>query len=207
MNKKIKAAIKLYNERQSRDVDPDGTFDKSGRWYPSDSERCLCCRYISSPTRSYPYSYMTHCRSSEHVANVCGLTNDDKHVFLTAIKHQAAKKAAATKKANTPMRIRKTMTVYKAVAITDDWRMVSIYDGVTEYHLNTAIEQPVRSNHRGGLYAYESIDDARYASLPYNSAKYYNYRVILKCKATGEMLRYGNKLAVSKLVPVEAYAC
>lgn len=207
MNKKIKAAIKLYNERQSRDVDPDGTFDRAGRWYPSDTERCSCCRYISSPTRSYPYSYMTHCRSSEHVANVCDLNNDDKHVFLTAIKQQAAKKASATKKANTPRRIRKTMTVYKSVAVTGDWRLVSIYDGQTEYQLNKPVQQKVQSKHCSGLYAYESINDARCAVFPRESRAYYNARVILKCKATGEILRYGNKLAVSKLVPVEAYAC
>lgn len=59
-----------YQARKARTEHPDGTFDKAGRWYPSEEERCECCASVRSPSRRFPYSYMTHCRTKKHVTNL-----------------------------------------------------------------------------------------------------------------------------------------
>ncbi len=74
---KIAAALYEWKRLQDRRQHPDGTFDSAGRWYPSDAEKCECCAKIRSPSRAYPYSYMTHCRSVEHVANKFGVAVKD----------------------------------------------------------------------------------------------------------------------------------
>lgn len=60
-----------YLRRRGRLENPDGKFDKGGRWYPADGEWRDCCNRIRYPSRAYPYSYMKHCRSVEHVAALC----------------------------------------------------------------------------------------------------------------------------------------
>jgi hypothetical protein len=68
----IQDAAQEWLDRRDRKAHPDGKFDNAGRFYPSTDERCDCCKDVRSPSRSYPYSYMTHCRSAEHVANLYG---------------------------------------------------------------------------------------------------------------------------------------
>jgi hypothetical protein len=65
----IQAAV-LYVLRKRRIVHPDGTFDKAQRWDPSENEHCACCNPIRAPTRAWPYSYMTHCRTLVHTATL-----------------------------------------------------------------------------------------------------------------------------------------
>lgn len=62
------AAYNEYVSRKARLSHPDGEFDNAGRWYPSKSESCACCEGLRSPSRSYPYSLMFHCRTIQHVA-------------------------------------------------------------------------------------------------------------------------------------------
>jgi len=62
-------ATEEYLSRKIRKSHPDGTFDKANRWYPSDLEVCECCSTVRAPSRAYPYSIMTHCRSIAHIAN------------------------------------------------------------------------------------------------------------------------------------------
>lgn len=69
----LEKAAACYKDRQARLLHPDGTFDKQNRWYPSDKEKCSCCRSIRSPSVVYPWSLMRHCRSIEHVANLFGV--------------------------------------------------------------------------------------------------------------------------------------
>lgn len=69
-------AVETYLKRQSRTEHPDGHFDKARRWEPSGSERQECCSHIRGPSRAYPYSYMTHCRSIPHVAQLYGVRED-----------------------------------------------------------------------------------------------------------------------------------
>ena len=64
------AAIE-YKKLQDRAKHPDGTFDKQGRWYPD--EQSDCCKAIRSPSRAYPYSYMVHCRTANHLAEQYGI--------------------------------------------------------------------------------------------------------------------------------------
>jgi len=67
---KLTEAVTEYINRKDRRTNPDGYFDKAGRWYHSDTEYCNCCDYVRSPSRSWPYSYIKHCRSVEHVASL-----------------------------------------------------------------------------------------------------------------------------------------
>ena len=75
--KRLAAAVYFWKNLQERQVHPDGSFDKSGRFYPSEEERESCCDSIRSPSRSFPYSYMTHCRSMGHVAQKFGIALGD----------------------------------------------------------------------------------------------------------------------------------
>lgn len=66
-------AVQVYLQRKSRTAHPNGSFDSARRWYPSASEKCSNCDSIRSPSRSYPFSLMTHCRSVDHVAELFGV--------------------------------------------------------------------------------------------------------------------------------------
>jgi len=65
---RVAAALYHWKNLQDRKIHPDGSFDSARRWYPSETEREECCNSIRSPSRSYPYSMMVHCRSYTHVA-------------------------------------------------------------------------------------------------------------------------------------------
>lgn len=67
------AAARLYVARKHRHEHPHGRWDRGGRWWPHDSERCACCT-VRTPSRAHPWSLMLHCRSFEHVCNLFGLT-------------------------------------------------------------------------------------------------------------------------------------
>lgn len=66
----MSAAIDCYYKRLERSEHPTGRFDKAGRWFPEDEEKCDCCFGLRAPSRAYPYSLMTHCRSIYHIANL-----------------------------------------------------------------------------------------------------------------------------------------
>jgi len=67
----IPFAVQVYRARQSRSAHPAGHFDKAGRWYPDSLETCPCCASIRTPSRAWPNSLNKHCRSIEHIANLC----------------------------------------------------------------------------------------------------------------------------------------
>jgi len=69
MSAEIKAAVE-YLLRRDRFSHPDGHTEKGQKWYPSDLEKQPCCKSIRSPSRAFPWSYMTHCRSLAHVASL-----------------------------------------------------------------------------------------------------------------------------------------
>jgi hypothetical protein len=77
VKKAVESAVQLaaaeYIARQDRKHHPHGKFDNGGRWFPSDFEERNCCAGIRQPSRSWPYSLMTHCRTMEHVANMYGV--------------------------------------------------------------------------------------------------------------------------------------
>ncbi len=52
-------------------IHPDGSFDKKKRWYPDvETESSKCIR---TPSASFPFSKMTHCRTSKYQAQLAGL--------------------------------------------------------------------------------------------------------------------------------------
>ena len=73
-----------YIRRQRRESHPDGSFDRARRWYPSPEEEQPCCSSIRSPSRGYPFSLMTHCRTAGHVAALYGVDARDVRRALRA---------------------------------------------------------------------------------------------------------------------------
>ncbi|TAH43647.1 MAG: hypothetical protein EYC69_02215 [Bacteroidetes bacterium] len=71
----MSAAIDCYYKRLERSEHPTGRFDKAGRWFPEDEEKCDCCFGLRAPSRAYPYSLMTHCRSINHIATLFSVDN------------------------------------------------------------------------------------------------------------------------------------
>jgi hypothetical protein len=189
---KLESAIECYEARKARYQHPDGKFDKAGRWYPSASEEQSCCSGVRGPSRAYPYSYMTHCRSVEHIANLYGV--------------DARELRKAVRKASPPVR-EGGENYYKAVAITEDGRMVSIYDGKTEYRIGETVVQAARQDHNGGIYVYPSLERARRVSVPDSSAAKDLPRAILRVRAEGNYCKYDNgKIAFSRVTPLEIVA-
>ncbi len=66
-------AAQAYIARRDRKDHPDGEFDKGGRWYPSEAEKQPCCRSIRPPSRAWPNSLNSHCRTLKHVARLYGV--------------------------------------------------------------------------------------------------------------------------------------
>lgn len=64
-----KVEIKVvYEALRDRLINPEGKFDKAGRWYPSaDEVACLEDFNVRYPSRAWPYSYMTAARTLKHV--------------------------------------------------------------------------------------------------------------------------------------------
>ena len=69
-DQRLREAAWEYLNRRDRRTHPDGKSDASRRWYPSSQESQSCCRGIRAPSRAYPWSYMTHCRTVAHIANL-----------------------------------------------------------------------------------------------------------------------------------------
>jgi len=68
INSTVIKAVEEYLNRKSRKAHPNGNFDNARRWYPDDKEACEECGTVRQPSRSYPFSIMTHCRSIVHIA-------------------------------------------------------------------------------------------------------------------------------------------
>lgn len=187
---KLAEAARDYLSLQKREKHPDGQFDKQGRWYPSEEEWQECCSQVRSPSRGYPYSLMTHCRSAEHVARRHGV--------------EASALRAAARTANPPAR--EGGENYYKVVLVDGGRLVSIHEKMsgdvsTEYQLGVTLRQRARREHNGGYYVYPSVQDAL-VYLDGFSAQAGAEAVVLRCRVGGAYCRYGEKLAFSELTPV-----
>lgn len=62
----VRATLRYVN-RKLRYENPKGSFDKSGRWFPANSEGLNTDRY-RPPSRRWCYSYMVACRTAKHCA-------------------------------------------------------------------------------------------------------------------------------------------
>lgn len=72
---RLDKCIETYFRRLYRQEDPSGSFkeyvgDGLPPWFPSNEERLHCCNRVRTPSRVYPLSLNTHCRSIEHLANL-----------------------------------------------------------------------------------------------------------------------------------------
>lgn len=77
------AALIKYARRQERSEHPEGTFDNARRWYPTAEEDCGVTKWARDPSRSFPFSYMSACRSLDHCEDLLGA---DHSVVLKARK-------------------------------------------------------------------------------------------------------------------------
>lgn len=185
----LKEAVRIYCLRKERKDHPDGEFDKGGRFYPSDDEHRKCCDRVRSPSRSYPYSLMTHCRTITHIANLAEVSESELR--------------KAIRKESPPQR-EGGEGYYKAVAVKPDGRYVSIYDGQTEYMIGVQVTRQIpRRDHGGGYYCYRSYEEAKQASVPRESKAADLPRAVLKVRAEGLYCTYGDKLAFATLTPVK----
>lgn len=95
-------------------------------------------------------------------------------------------------------------TYYKAVAVADDGRLLSLFDGETEYRIGETLRERAGQGHTGGYYAYPTIEAARDAAVPDSSVLRDAPRAILRVRTEGSYCRYDNgKLAFSALTPLE----
>ena len=186
-NSKVFQAAQEFISLRDRHIHPDGEFDKAGRWYPT--TYYPCCETIRSPSRSYPYSHMVHCRTAAHVAHKYGVIVKDVRACVRQIEP--------------PSQNRANGTMYKTVAVTEDGRYVSIFDGETEYRIGIQMEQRARQNHGGGYYVYSTMDEAENVEYPNDSkAKDFTHRAVLEIDCAGLYCRYGSKYSFSKIIPV-----
>lgn len=66
------------HDLKNRLKDPDGQFDRAGRFYLS--RRYRCCNGIRNPSRDYPFSQLTHARSAVHVAHEHGFAGRETEI-------------------------------------------------------------------------------------------------------------------------------
>jgi len=134
---------------------------------------------------------MTHCRTLGHVARVFGV----EPAALRALHGERRERKAPAREGGDGY--------YKVVARDGD-RLVSIYDGETEYVVGRELAEAARQDHGGGFYVYDSPEAARSAPFPARSALADAERVLLRVRAAGSYCRYANgKLAFSRITPLE----
>ena len=59
--------IEVYKQLKDREIHPSGEFDGAGRFYATHRDLID----VRSPSRSWPYSHMTACRTKKYVTKVC----------------------------------------------------------------------------------------------------------------------------------------
>ncbi|MCB0043191.1 MAG: hypothetical protein KDD75_06265 [Caldilineaceae bacterium] len=183
----LEQAARTFIARRDRTAHPTGKFDNAGRWYPSEAETCDCCSAVRSPSRAHPFSYMVHCRTLKHVANLYGVNESDLRKEVRRLDPPAKPTREGGDR------------YYKAVKRTADGRLVSIHDGSTEYRLGEEMQEAARQNHGGGFYAYATQREAE--SFARNAGV--DNAVILRVEGSGQYCRYQSKLAFSRMIPIE----
>lgn len=91
LTKKLRRVVGHYFDLQSRKAHPLGEFDNAKRWTPHTPLEC--CQGIRTPSRSWPYSLLTHCRSSVHVASENGY---DVRTLQAAIRRVKAERGGVS---------------------------------------------------------------------------------------------------------------
>ncbi len=70
---RLTEAAEVVLRRQLRILRPAGKYDNAGRWTPSDDEWQECCASVRQPSRAYPFSYLSHCRTISHISRLHGV--------------------------------------------------------------------------------------------------------------------------------------
>ena len=73
VDQKVLATVREYINLRDRVTNPEGTFDKQGRFYLAGRSEYACCQAVRSPSRRFPYSEMKHGRTLKHVATKNGV--------------------------------------------------------------------------------------------------------------------------------------
>ena len=183
----LEQAARTFIARRDRTAHPAGKFDNAGRWYPSEAETCDCCSSVRSPSRAHPFSYMVHCRTLKHVANLYGVNESELRKEVRRLDPPAKPCREGGDR------------YYKAVKRTADGRLVSIHDGRTEYRIGEEMQESARQNHGGGFYAYATLHEAE----SFARTAGVDDAVILRVEGSGQYCRYQSKLAFSRMVPIE----
>jgi hypothetical protein len=190
------AAAQRFAGLKNRTIHPKGSFDKAGRFYLDTTYSCCSVR---RPSRSYPYSQMVHGRTAEHVSHETGID--------ASLIRKIAKEIENFGKPD-PLR---AVVLYKTVAAVDG-KFLSIFDGKTEYKIGEITKSDVTKMSEdghdicgcGGIFCYESLEDARRASFP-GSSKLYSDPikvVILRGVGYGKRNAVDKKTAIKKFIPV-----
>jgi len=90
---------------------------------------------------------------------------------------------------------------YKLLAVGNDGRLYSVYDG-SPWLMSQERKDRAMRNHNGGLYVYEDAAHAASAPFPDDSVLADAQKVIVKCHVAGNYCRYGRKLAFSRVTPI-----
>jgi hypothetical protein len=192
---RLNLAAKEFLARKDRVHHPNGVFDNLSRWEPIGNEAQDCCNAIRPPSANYPYSLLLHCRSLKHIAR------------LYQVDEKALRKRVREMRPPNPPRREGGDNYYEAVALMDDGRMLSLYDGTTEYVLGKTVEDVARQNFGGGLYCYRSINEALDAKVRVSANVRTAKRVIICVRAEGAYCIYPDgKFAFSRLTPLDLVA-
>lgn len=184
---RIIEAAREYTKRKEREVHPDGEFDNAGRCYPSEDEELTCCNNIRTPSRSWPYSLLRHCRSLEHVTGLYGVLKNDVRKYIRCGILPEIKEGY----------------YYKLVAVVEN-RYLSIFDGETEYEIGKTLIEEVYPDFEGGFYVYKTIEEAEDAVFPHDSKLRKAPKAVLKMKCSGDYCKYEvGKIAFSQVTPVQ----
>ena len=71
MTKKLKQIAVEAISLKNRSSWPQGHTKRGQKWYPA--VKGDCCIGIRDPSHRWPYSLLTHCRTSYHIATVNGI--------------------------------------------------------------------------------------------------------------------------------------
>jgi hypothetical protein len=86
MEPRVKHAVDAYYARKEGFIDPHGTRDNEGLWFPIAGEYQSCCNNVMQPTPKNPNVLMRHCRSIQHVAKVYNVRPSDLRTALRGTK-------------------------------------------------------------------------------------------------------------------------
>lgn len=199
---RLERAAALLNARQAREVHPDGTFEKHGVWYPSDTERQPCCEGLRNPTRKYPYSLIVHCRTAKHIAHLCDVPKALLKQTAVAMPHWETRYVP----------VQYTEGEFRACVAPEDGSHIAMCDLGQEMPLSTlpaaikdgsvlnARERRNCSRQGGGYAVYPAPDAAMKAELTVHPTH------ILKVQVAGRHAMYGTddeRQVYERLKPVD----